>query len=65
MGEVRRSFRLQVEDADDLVLDDERDGEFGADIGVRVDVVFVLRDVVDEERFALERSLSRRRRGRA
>jgi hypothetical protein len=39
-GEVADLFGLKVEDADDLVFDDERDGKFGADGGVGVDVVF-------------------------
>ena len=47
-------LRLDVEDADDLVLDDERNGQLGADVGVGVDVVFGLGDVFDEEGFALE-----------
>ena len=38
-GEVAEVFGLDVEDADDLVLDDEGDGELGADVGVGVDVV--------------------------
>ena len=58
MGKVRGGFRLQVEDADDLILDDERDGEFGSDIRVRVDVVVLVRDIVDEKRLALECSLT-------
>lgn len=57
-GEVAHGFGLEVEDADDLVLDDERDGEFGADVGVGVDVVLGLGDVFDEEGFALEGGLA-------
>ena len=56
--EVGGGLRLKVDDADDLVLDDERDGQLGADVGVGVDVVFGSRDVFDEERFALERCLA-------
>ncbi len=57
-GEVADLFGLKVEDADDLVLDDERDGEFGANVGVGVDVVVGGGDVFDEEGFALERGLA-------
>ena len=38
-GEVGGVFGLNVEDANDFVLDDEGDGEFGADVWVSVDVV--------------------------
>src|SRR5882757_9458289 len=38
-GEVADGFGLEVENADDLVFDDKRDREFGADVGVGVDVV--------------------------
>ena len=38
-GEEGGGLGLKVEDADDLVLDDEGDGEFGEDVGVGVDVV--------------------------
>ncbi len=51
-------FGLEVEDADDLVFDDEGDGELGEDVGVGVDVVFDLVDVVDEDGLALERGLA-------
>ena len=50
-------FGLQVEHANDLVLDDERDGQLGAHGGVGVDVVFELADVLDEDRLALQRGL--------
>ena len=39
VGEEGGRLGLDVEDADDLVLDDEGDGELGADVGVGVDVV--------------------------
>ncbi len=39
VGEEGGVLGLDVDDADDLVLDDEGDGEFGADVGVGVDVV--------------------------
>ena len=57
-GEVADGFGLEVEDADDLVLDDEWDGEFGTDVGVGVDVVFGFGDVFDQKRFALESGLA-------
>src|SRR5882757_8605352 len=57
-GEVADGFGLEVEYADDFVLDDERDREFGADVGVGVDVVVGFGDVFDEEGFALERRLA-------
>ena len=57
-GEVAECFGLEIEDADDLVLDDERDGEFGADVGVGVDVVVEPGDVFDEEGLALQRGLA-------
>ena len=52
-GEEGDGFGLEVEDADDLVFDDEGNGELGADGGIGVDVVFDAGDVVDEERAAL------------
>ncbi len=42
VGEVGGVLGLEVDDADDAVLDDERDGEFGEDVGVGVDVVLDL-----------------------
>ncbi len=39
VGEVAGGLGLDIEDADDPVLDDERNGELGADVGVGVDVV--------------------------
>jgi hypothetical protein len=36
VGEVGGRFGLEIDDADDLVLDDERDGELGADVGVEM-----------------------------
>ncbi len=47
-----------IDDADDLVLDDERDGELGADVGVGVDVVVGFGDVLDEDGLALEGGLA-------
>ena len=38
-GEEGGVLGLDVDDADDLVFDDEGDGELGADVGVGVDVV--------------------------
>ena len=38
---------LEIHDADDAVLDDERHGHFGANVGVRGDVARVLGGVVD------------------
>ena len=55
--EVADLLGLDVDDADDLVLDDERNREFGADIGVGVDVVFGCGDVFDEDGFALQSGL--------
>ena len=46
---------MNVDDADEPVLDDERDGELGADFGVGVDVVFRLAHIVDEDGLALLR----------
>ena len=57
-GEVGQCFGLEVEDADDLVFDDERHGELGAYVGIGVDVVFGEGDVFDEERFAEKGSLA-------
>ena len=45
--EVTECFRLEIEDSDDLVLYDERDGEFGANVGVGVDIVIEHGDVFD------------------
>ena len=56
--EIARGFGLDVEDSNDLVLDDERDSEFGADVGVRVDIVFSLGDVFNEEGLAVQRCLA-------
>ena len=36
-------FAFKVEDADEAVFGNERDGEFGADVGIGVDVAFDLR----------------------
>ena len=57
-GEVAGGLGLEVEDADDLVLDDERDGELGTHVGIGVDVVLGLGDVFDEERLTLEGGLA-------
>jgi hypothetical protein len=57
-GEVGPCFGLEVEDADDLVLDYQWNGKLRADVGVGVDVVFMQRDVFDEERFAEQRGLA-------
>ena len=46
-GEEGGEFGLDVDDADDFVFDDEGDGQFGADVGVGVDVVFGVGDVFD------------------
>lgn len=43
---------FEIEDADDLALVDERDGEFGADFGVGLDVAGIFADVGGEDRFA-------------
>jgi hypothetical protein len=58
LGEEGGGFGLEVEDADDLVFDDEGDGELGEDVGVGVDVVFDLVDVRDEHGFALKGGLA-------
>ena len=57
-SEVADLLGLDVENADDLVLDDEGNGEFRTDVGVSVDVVVGCGDVFDEEGFALESGLA-------
>jgi len=57
-SEVADLFGLDVDDADDLVLDDEGDGELGADVRVGVDVVFSIGYVFDEDGLALEGGLA-------
>ena len=57
-SEVADGLGLQIEDADHLVLDDERDRELGADVGVRVDVVLLRGHVFYEQGFALECGLA-------
>jgi len=47
-GEESGMFGLEVDDADDAILDDQRHGEFRHDVGVRVDVVLNLGDVFDQ-----------------
>ena len=66
-GEEAGDLGFEVENADDLVLDDERDGEFGANGGIGADVVLGVRasgDVLDAEGAALEGQSGRRCRGR-
>ena len=41
-------FALEIQDADEAVFGDERNGEFGADVGVGGNVALDLGDVVDE-----------------
>src|SRR5260370_11448243 len=57
-GEVGGGCGLEVDYADDLVLDEERDCEVGEDVGMGVDVVVSFGDVFDEEGFALQRGLA-------
>ncbi len=57
-GEEAGGFGFEVEDADDFIFDDQRDGQLGADVGVGGDVVLVFRDVFDEEGSALEGGLA-------
>ena len=49
LSEVGGELGLQVDDADDAVLDDERDGELGENRRVGFDVVVDLFDVFDED----------------
>jgi len=57
-GEVGRGLGLEIENADNLVFDDQRDGQLGADVGVGIDVVFGLPDVFDEKGSSLEGCLA-------
>ena len=38
LGEVADALALQIHDADDAILHDQRHGDFGADVGMRGDV---------------------------
>ena len=62
MGEEGGGLGLDVDDADDLVFDDEGDGELGADAGVGVDVVLDKAgggaDVFDEDGASMEGGLA-------
>ena len=49
---------LNVDDADDAIFNDERDGEFGVDLGIGVDVVFELADLGDEHGLTAEGDLA-------
>ena len=51
-------FAFEIEDADEAVLGNERDGEFGAYVGIDVDVGFDGTDVVDEHGLARKGDLS-------
>ena len=56
--EVAHLLRLDIEDADDLVLDDQGYGKLGADIRVGIDVVLVRGDVFHENGFAMQSGLT-------
>ena len=49
---------FDVEDADETVFGDERDGELGADIGIGTDVEVCFGDVVEQDGLARERDLA-------
>ena len=51
-------FALEIHDADEAVFGDERNGEFGADVGVGGDVVFDCGDVVEQHGLTCERDLA-------
>ena len=46
--EVVGLLRLDIDDADDAVLDDQRNCQLGAHAGIDIDVVLGLADVVDQ-----------------
>jgi len=52
------NFGLDVDDADDLVLDDERDGKLRSNVGVGADVVLVLGDIFNKDGGAVEGGLA-------
>src|SRR5215813_7112195 len=45
-------FRINIEHTDHFVLDDQRNREFGVDIGYHSDVARICGDVVDQNRLA-------------
>ena len=49
---------LEIEHADEAILGDERNGEFGADVGIGGDVALDLGDVVDEHGLTREGNLA-------
>ena len=57
-GEKTRRFGLDVDDADDLVFQDQRNSKFGQNIRVGRDVVLVGTHVFDKDRLSLQRSLT-------
>jgi hypothetical protein len=56
--EVIRLFGLDVDDADDAILDNQRNSQLGAHSRVGVDVILGLADIVDENGLALLSHLS-------
>ena len=57
-AEVVGLLALEVHDADEAVFGDERNGEFGAHVGVGGDVVFDGGDVVEQDGLACEGDLA-------
>jgi hypothetical protein len=49
---------FEVKDSDEAVLDDERNCEFGANVGIGRDIAFNLGDIVNEHGLAREGDLS-------
>ena len=57
-GEEPASLGLDIDDADDFILDDEGNGELGAHLRVGIDVMLERRDIFNEHGFALECGLA-------
>ena len=51
LGEVTRLPSFDINHANHPVLDDERDGQLRAHVGNRVDIAFLCRHIIHQDRF--------------